>query len=66
VDKIQAMELVLGRLSKFQTNADFLKSFYAFVDPDASSPQVIEAVEELKLYLSDILPRSSSPTRSSS
>ncbi len=27
VDKIQAMELVLGRLSKFQTNADFLKSF---------------------------------------
>jgi len=27
VDKIQAMELVLGRLSKFKTNADFLKSF---------------------------------------
>jgi transcription termination factor Rho len=27
VDKIQAMELVLGRLSKFRTNADFLKSF---------------------------------------
>jgi hypothetical protein len=27
VDKIQAMELVLGRLSKFPTNADFLKSF---------------------------------------
>jgi transcription termination factor Rho len=27
VDKIQAMELVLGRLSKFHTNADFLKSF---------------------------------------
>ena len=25
VDKIQAMELVLGRLSKFRTNADFLK-----------------------------------------
>jgi len=27
VDKIQAMELVLGRLSKFRTNRDFLKSF---------------------------------------
>ncbi len=27
VDKIQAMELVLGRLSKFQTNSAFLKSF---------------------------------------
>jgi transcription termination factor Rho len=27
VDKIQAMELVLGRLAKFRTNADFLKSF---------------------------------------
>jgi transcription termination factor Rho len=27
VDKVQAMELVLGRLSKFRTNADFLKSF---------------------------------------
>jgi len=27
VDKIQAMELVLGRLSKFRTNSDFLKSF---------------------------------------
>jgi len=27
VDKIQAMELVLGRLSKFPTNRDFLKSF---------------------------------------
>jgi transcription termination factor Rho len=27
VDKIQAMELVLGRLSKFPTNTDFLKSF---------------------------------------
>ena len=27
VDKIQAMELVLGRLSKFRTNAEFLKSF---------------------------------------
>jgi len=27
VDKVQAMELVLGRLSKFPTNADFLKSF---------------------------------------
>jgi transcription termination factor Rho len=27
VDKIQAMELVLGRLSKFPANADFLKSF---------------------------------------
>jgi len=27
VDKIQAMELVLGRLSKFPTNAAFLKSF---------------------------------------
>jgi transcription termination factor Rho len=27
VDKIQAMELVLGRLSKFRTNGDFLKSF---------------------------------------
>jgi transcription termination factor Rho len=27
VDKIQAMELVLGRLSKFRTNADFLRSF---------------------------------------
>ena len=27
VDKIQAMELVLGRLSKFRTNQDFLKSF---------------------------------------
>ena len=27
VDKIQAMELVLGRLSKFRSNADFLKSF---------------------------------------
>jgi len=27
VDKIQAMELVLGRLGKFPTNADFLKSF---------------------------------------
>jgi transcription termination factor Rho len=27
VDKIQAMELVLGRLSKFRTNTDFLKSF---------------------------------------
>jgi transcription termination factor Rho len=27
VDKIQAMELVLGRLAKFPTNADFLKSF---------------------------------------
>jgi len=27
VDKIQAMELVLGRLSKFRTNADFMKSF---------------------------------------
>ena len=27
VDKIQAMELVLGRLSKFKANADFLKSF---------------------------------------
>jgi transcription termination factor Rho len=27
VDKIQAMELVLGRLSKFRTNPDFLKSF---------------------------------------
>ena len=27
VDKIQAMELVQGRLSKFRTNADFLKSF---------------------------------------
>jgi len=27
VDKIQAMELVLGRLSKFRANADFLKSF---------------------------------------
>jgi transcription termination factor Rho len=27
VDKIQAMELVLGRLSKFPSNADFLKSF---------------------------------------
>ncbi len=27
VDKIQAMELVLGRLSKFKSNADFLKSF---------------------------------------
>jgi len=27
VDKIQAMELVLGRLEKFRTNADFLKSF---------------------------------------
>jgi len=27
VDKLQAMELVLGRLSKFPTNADFLKSF---------------------------------------
>ena len=27
VDKIQAMELVLGRLSKFRGNADFLKSF---------------------------------------
>jgi len=27
VDKIQAMELVLGRLSKFRTNLDFLKSF---------------------------------------
>jgi transcription termination factor Rho len=26
-DKIQAMELVLGRLAKFRTNADFLKSF---------------------------------------
>ncbi len=27
VDKIQAMELVLGRLSKFRANKDFLKSF---------------------------------------
>ncbi len=27
VDKIQAMELVLGRLGKFPTNGDFLKSF---------------------------------------
>jgi transcription termination factor Rho len=27
VDKIQAMELVLGRLSKFRANGDFLKSF---------------------------------------
>ncbi len=27
VDKIQAMELVLGRLSKFRSNRDFLKSF---------------------------------------
>jgi transcription termination factor Rho len=27
VDKIQAMELVLGRLSKFRSNEDFLKSF---------------------------------------
>ena len=27
VDKIQAMELVLGRRSKFPTNRDFLKSF---------------------------------------
>jgi transcription termination factor Rho len=27
VDKIQAMELVLGRLSKFRSNADFLNSF---------------------------------------
>jgi len=27
VDKIQAMELVLGRLSKFRTNREFLKSF---------------------------------------
>jgi transcription termination factor Rho len=27
VDKIQAMELVLGRLSKFPSNPDFLKSF---------------------------------------
>ena len=27
VDKIQAMELVLGRLGKFRTNAEFLKSF---------------------------------------
>jgi transcription termination factor Rho len=27
VDKIQAMELVLGRLSKFRTNKDFLNSF---------------------------------------
>lgn len=27
VDKVQAMELVLGRLGKFRTNADFLKSF---------------------------------------
>ena len=27
VDKIQAMELVLGRLSKFRTNRDFLNSF---------------------------------------
>ena len=27
VDKVQAMELVQGRLSKFPTNADFLKSF---------------------------------------
>jgi transcription termination factor Rho len=27
VDKIQAMELVLGRLAKFPSNADFLKSF---------------------------------------
>jgi len=27
VDKIQAMELVLGRLSKFRTNKEFLKSF---------------------------------------
>ncbi len=27
VDKIQAMELVLGRLSKFRTNGDFLRSF---------------------------------------
>jgi transcription termination factor Rho len=27
VDKIQAMELVLGRLSKFRANSDFLKSF---------------------------------------
>ena len=26
-DKIQALEPVLGRLSKFPTNADFLKSF---------------------------------------
>ena len=29
VDKIQAMELVLGRLSKFRTNRDFLESFQA-------------------------------------
>jgi transcription termination factor Rho len=27
VDKIQAMELVLGRLAKFRTNREFLKSF---------------------------------------
>jgi len=27
VDKIPAMELVLGRLSKFRSSADFLKSF---------------------------------------
>jgi transcription termination factor Rho len=27
VDKIQAMELVLGRLGKFPTNKEFLKSF---------------------------------------
>ena len=27
VDKIQAMELVLGRLAKFRTNREFLNSF---------------------------------------